>query len=79
MKTSSVKPSAVKATEVVRSGETAEIGRMSPLMVFPGMMDHEGVSAIPTYMIPTNTPVWPIRVAKALAIGRAASAAHNTK
>jgi hypothetical protein len=54
MKTTTMRTSAVEASEVGRRCQAAEVGRMSELMVFPRMMDHEGVSAIPSCPIPTR-------------------------
>lgn len=72
--TTTMKSTTVEPTEVARS-KTVEIRWMSELVVFPGMMDYEGASPIPT----TTTPVRSVRIAIAIAVARPASAADNTK
>jgi hypothetical protein len=71
--TTTMKSTTVEPTEVARS-KTMEIRWMSELVVFPGMMDYEGASPIPT-----TTPVRSVRIAIAIAVARPASAADNTK
>jgi hypothetical protein len=72
--TATMKSAAVETTEVTGSSKAVKIRGMPELVVFPGMMNDEGASAVPT-----ATPVRSVWVAIAVAIRRSASSAHKTE